>query len=100
MADTKVSADPIGRQSYSPFAGRYAAIAPTKPHNALCERPATISLLGEVNGLRVLDAGCGPGICCEILARRGASVHGFDVTPEMVDLARKRCKVTSQKSAA
>jgi ubiquinone/menaquinone biosynthesis C-methylase UbiE len=91
MTGDRTRTDPIGRQAYSRFADRYAALAPTKPHNALCERPATMSLLGEVNGLRVLDAACGPGICCELLAHRGAAVHGFDVTPEMVDLARKRC---------
>lgn len=63
----------------------------TKPHNALYERPATMSLLGDVDGLRVLDAGCGPGICSEHLARRGATVDAFDVTPKMVELARVRC---------
>jgi SAM-dependent methyltransferase len=39
----------------------------------------------------VLDAGCGPGICSEHLARHGATVHAFDITPEMVALARARC---------
>jgi hypothetical protein len=29
--------------------------------NAYYERPATISLLGDVADLRVLEAGCGPG---------------------------------------
>jgi predicted RNA methylase len=28
---------------------------------AYYERPATIGLLGDVRGKRVLDAGCGPG---------------------------------------
>ena len=84
--------EPIGRRVYAAFADRYDAIAPTKPHNALCERPATLSLLGEVEGLRILDAGCGSGICSELLARRGAIVHGVDVTPEMIELARKRCE--------
>jgi SAM-dependent methyltransferase len=83
--------EPIGRRAYAGFADRYDAFAPTKPYNALYERPATLSLLGDVAGLRVLDAGCGPGICCEILARSGATVHGVDVTPEMLDLARRRC---------
>ncbi|MFM0330111.1 class I SAM-dependent methyltransferase [Paraburkholderia strydomiana] len=81
----------IGRVAYSEFAERYAAAVTTKPHNALYERPATMSLLGDVDGLRVLDAGCGPGICSEHLARNGATIHAFDVTPQMVELARHRC---------
>lgn len=85
------SDEPIGRRAYAGFAARYDAVAPTKPYNALHERPATLALLGDVGGLRVLDAGCGSGICSEILARRGATVHGVDVTPEMLDLARRRC---------
>jgi 2-polyprenyl-6-hydroxyphenyl methylase/3-demethylubiquinone-9 3-methyltransferase len=81
----------IGRVAYSEFAERYAAAVTTKPHNALYERPATLSLLGDVKGSHVLDAGCGPGICSEHLARSGATVHAFDVTPQMVELARHRC---------
>ncbi|VVD97770.1 class I SAM-dependent methyltransferase [Pandoraea cepalis] len=88
------SADPtsIGRTAYAGFAERYAEIAVTKPHNALYERPATRHLLGNVGGLHVLDAGCGPGINSAWLAEQGASVHGIDVTPEMIALARKRCE--------
>lgn len=89
MSDTS---EPIARLAYAGFADRYAAMAPTKPHNALYERPASLGLLGPVAGLKVLDAGCGPGICSELLARQGAEVHGFDVTPEMVVLARERCR--------
>ncbi|MDF3083236.1 class I SAM-dependent methyltransferase, partial [Burkholderia sola] len=53
--------------------------------------PASMALLGDVAGLTVLDAGCGPGICSAHLAGHGATVHAFDVTPEMVALARTRC---------
>jgi len=91
MPDPEDPDEPIGRGVYAAFAERYDAVAPTKPYNALYERPATLALLGEVAGLRVLDAGCGSGICSEILARRGATVHGVDVTPEMLALARRRC---------
>jgi len=79
------------RRAYSSFAERYSALAPTKPHNGLYERPATMELLGDVAGLRVLDAACGPGINSEIMARQGATIHGFDITPEMIELARQRC---------
>ncbi|MCG5072621.1 class I SAM-dependent methyltransferase [Paraburkholderia tagetis] len=80
-----------GRANYTQFAQRYAQMAPEKPHNALYERPATAALLGEVAGLCVLDAGCGPGIVSVELARAGAKVHAFDVTPAMVELAKSHC---------
>ena len=79
-----------GRQAYASFAQRYADIAPTKAHNALYERPATMVLLGDVDGLTVLDAGCGRHRQ-RTPRTPGATVHAFDVTPEMVALARTRC---------
>jgi len=92
MADTDSKKnESMGRNAYSEFAERYAKFAPTKPHNALYERPASMALLGSVHGLRVLDAGSGPGICSEHLANSGATVHAFDVAPAMVELARTRC---------
>ena len=81
---------PLGRRNYEQFASRYADAAPTKLANALYERPATLSLLPELAGLDVLDAGCGSGIYSEILARGGARVHAIDVTPEMIEIARSR----------
>jgi len=91
MADTDLSSTSLGLAAYAEFADRYASVAPTKAHNALYERPATIALVGDVSGLRILDAGCGPGIFSEIFARNGATVHAFDITPRMVELARIRC---------
>lgn len=41
-----------------------------------------------LDGLRVLDIGCGGGILSESLARAGASVHGIDVVPRNIDIAR------------
>lgn len=58
--------------------------------NAYYERPATIALLGDVTGLRVLEAGCGPGVLTGWLADHGAAVTAMDVSPEMVGLARER----------
>jgi SAM-dependent methyltransferase len=82
---------PIAKPAYAAFADRYDALAPTKPHNALYERPASLALAGDVAGLDILDAGCGSGICTEKLARAGGRVRAFDVTPEMTALARARC---------
>jgi SAM-dependent methyltransferase len=39
-------------------------------------------------GMRVLDVGCGPGRHALALARRGFAVHGVDLSPDFVALAR------------
>jgi SAM-dependent methyltransferase len=44
----------------------------------------------SLQGTAVLDFGCGTGRLSEWLVRQGASVTGVDVTPEMVEVARKR----------
>lgn len=81
---------PLALDAYEQLAEAYAALVDTKPHNAYYERPATLSLLPDVRGLQVLDAGCGPGVYTEWLVARGASVVAFDASPKMVALARAR----------
>jgi len=80
----------IALEAYERIAGWFAARVETKAYNALYERPATLSLLPPVDGMRVLDAGCGPGIYAEWLAEHGAQVTAFDVSPKMVAFARER----------
>ena len=81
---------PIAQEAYNKLALRYAEMIDTKAHNAYYERPATLSLLPDVSGMRVLDAGCGPGAYAEWLVERGASVVAFDANEKMVRLARER----------
>src|SRR5438132_1133235 len=57
-------------EAYEAIAERFAEHSETSAHNAFCERPATLSLLPEVRGMRVLDAGCGPGFYTERLWHR------------------------------
>lgn len=80
----------IGQRSYEQFAARYAAAEPAKAHNAHYNRPATFSLLPDVAGQHVLDAGCGPGLHAEDLLVAEAEVVAVDVTPEFVAIARER----------
>jgi len=81
---------PVAQDAYNDLAESYAALVDTKPHNAYYERPATLSLLPDVNNKRVLDVGCGPGVYAEWLVAHGAQVVAFDANPKMVRLARQR----------
>lgn len=68
----------------------YAAQNRASAFNAFYERPATIGLIEDVQGLRVLEAGSGPGVLTEWLVDHGAVVTAMDVSPKMVQLARNR----------
>jgi SAM-dependent methyltransferase len=51
--------------------------------------PAHLKLVGDVSGLRVLDAGCGEGRFARMLAERGAVVTAFDLSTRMIERARE-----------
>ncbi|ELZ30563.1 type 11 methyltransferase [Halosimplex carlsbadense 2-9-1] len=52
--------------------------------------PTLEELLPNLDGQRVLDAGCGDGYHAAALADRGADVIGVDASEGMVDTARER----------
>src|SRR5262249_17924468 len=81
---------PLALDAYETIAERFAALAEDNAYNACYERPATISLLPEVRGKNVLDAGCGPGIYAEWLLNSGAKVTGIDASPAMLRQAKRR----------
>jgi ubiquinone/menaquinone biosynthesis C-methylase UbiE len=54
-------------------------------------RPA-FEQLGAVHGLRVLDYGCGHGMAAVVLARRGARVTAFDLSPGYLAEVRRRAR--------
>ncbi|GCE07462.1 class I SAM-dependent methyltransferase [Dictyobacter aurantiacus] len=52
--------------------------------------PAIFELLGDVRGRTILDAGCGQGYLCRLLARAGASVTGVEPVEKFYTYARRR----------
>ncbi|WP_020420574.1 class I SAM-dependent methyltransferase [Amycolatopsis sp. ATCC 39116] len=75
---------------YDSFAEAYAAENENSLLNAYYERPAMLSLAGDVTGRRILDAGCGAGPLTAALRDRGAEVTGIDASAGMLALARRR----------
>jgi SAM-dependent methyltransferase len=81
---------PIAYDAYEKLAEHYAARIDTKAENAHCERPGILALMPAVRGKRILDAGCGPGTYTQWLVEQGAVAVGVDVSPKMVELARRK----------
>lgn len=82
---------PIALEAYEKLARAYAERAETKAENGYNEHPAMRAQIGDPRGLRVLDAGCGPGFLVQHLVEGGAGeVVGFDVSPAMIELAKQR----------
>jgi ubiquinone/menaquinone biosynthesis C-methylase UbiE len=52
-----------------------------------------VRMLGDVRGKRILDAGCGNGWLSVILAKRGAQVDGFDISPGAIRIAQDRAQL-------
>jgi SAM-dependent methyltransferase len=58
-------------------------------YNEYLEMPLTLNLLGDVNEKNILDFGCGTGIYAKLLTKKGAIVKGFDISPKMLEIAKK-----------
>ena len=86
--------------SYDAIAAEYATKVDSAPYNALYERPAMLALLPDIEGKRILDAGCGSGWYAEQLIERGARVSAIDASAAMVDFARLRLSGKSADPAS
>ncbi len=58
-------------------------------YNEHLEMPMTLKLLGNIGGKKILDMGCGTGIYAKLLTKKGAKLKGFDISDEMLKIARK-----------
>jgi len=88
-----MESDPIARidpERYDDGATDFVAHMEAGPYNVLYERPAIRELIGDVDGLRVLDVACGAGPLVQELTASGADVVGSDGSSEMLRLARER----------
>lgn len=52
--------------------------------------PRLLEVIGSVDGLTVLDAGCGEGILSRSLPNTAARIVGIDIVPQFIAYARQR----------
>jgi malonyl-CoA O-methyltransferase len=69
----------------------WAATYPPRPHNPLMEveQHSVLSLLPDLTGMTVLDAGCGTGRYLRALRALGARAIGIDLSSAMLTRARE-----------
>ena len=80
--------------AYDDYAAQYAESVAARDQQGIVDSlgilPRLLDLLGDIAGLRVLDAGCGEGYLARVLAARGAQVTGIDISPRLIELAREQ----------
>lgn len=80
--------------AYTDFAKIYDALTFDVDYDAWCGRLEQLfSHLGRTPEI-VCELGCGTGSVTSRLAKRGYSMIGIDLSPEMLDVARVKCEGT------
>ncbi|SHF35327.1 Ubiquinone/menaquinone biosynthesis C-methylase UbiE [Marinitoga hydrogenitolerans DSM 16785] len=79
------------KKSYDKLSKHYENDVDTKSFNAYYERPAMLKTIGNVQNLKVLDAGCGAGFYIKWLLKNNVKeVTGIDFSDNMVESAKRR----------
>ncbi|WP_299811186.1 class I SAM-dependent methyltransferase [uncultured Shewanella sp.] len=76
---------------YSKHAQEYDLAVQDNVYNAHLERPSLQAMLDDMNGLDILDLGCGTGVYPQFLIEQGAAkVTCFDVSEQMVAIVNSK----------
>ena len=54
------------------------------------EKDKLIGLIGDINGKKILDVGCGTGRIVNKLRNMGSDIIGLDISKGMIDIAKKK----------
>jgi 2-polyprenyl-3-methyl-5-hydroxy-6-metoxy-1,4-benzoquinol methylase len=90
LDEMRRSAEEARAYSFEPIATDKAKRYLNPPANTPYGLEYAFHLLGDIRGKTVVDLGCGKGENLVPLSQRGANVIGLDLSPELIELARKR----------
>lgn len=69
----------------------------SKAHRQLMRRIISMTGYSDLNGLKILDAGCGTGEKAVYMALKGADVTAVDVNPNQISIAKSLAKKHNAK---
>lgn len=79
--------------SWGNFADKYDKyLADENSHHAKVIAPNLFRMMGEVKHKKILDVACGQGYFSDLLDREGSAVTAFDVSSELIDIAKRHNK--------
>src|SRR6185295_9499379 len=87
-----MAGDDSTTRSWDTIADDWVTHADSSDYQNLFLVPRMLQMVGDVNGRRVLDLGCGEGRYSRELARRGARVTGVDASARLIEVARERTR--------
>jgi 2-polyprenyl-3-methyl-5-hydroxy-6-metoxy-1,4-benzoquinol methylase len=66
--------------------------APRESARHIIDFGYVLQLLGLQRGMSLCELGCGPGWLTRLAARHGVEAFGYDISPQMVAIAREQAK--------
>jgi len=82
-----------GKTSWGKEAAWYSEhLANEDTYHAKVILPNLLRLIDPKAGQKVLEIGCGEGFFAEEIAKKGSTVTGCDISPELIALAKKKGK--------
>lgn len=85
-----INKDSVSYNAYDQMAEYYFKYVDSNIHNGMYERPNTLSLLPNVEGLKVLDAGCASGWYTKWFLDHNAVPIALDFNEKMVEYTKIR----------
>ncbi|VVB74425.1 Ubiquinone/menaquinone biosynthesis C-methyltransferase UbiE [uncultured archaeon] len=77
---------------YDLVAKDYSEMIAVDPVKKFAQRPQLLNLLSPKKNELILDIGCGDGTIARMVAKKGASVVGYDASIEQILLAKSKSK--------
>ena len=88
-------AERIGEEGRAWLRSKPFANDPRETARHLIDSGYVIELLELRPGMRFVELGCGSGWLTRFVARHGLDAHGYDIAPQMIEIAREQAEAES-----